>query len=483
MRILISIASYGENNDKFLDLSLQEFRKASYEKDIIVHSNLNKNLGNDIRCIVGLPNADPRSLVFAHRQLFIDNINNYDFFLYTEDDILITQQNIEAFLEINGMLLEHQVPGFIRYEVNQNNEKLLTDIHYNYHWLSKSVKLIKNKIFAELNNKHSGCYILTKSQLSIAIKSGNYSNFPRISAGGGVLESASADPFIDCGLEKVICLSDIDRFLVHHLPNNYVHKWGLRMCELRPQIEAMNKIANKTLINNCLLKEQTKLLTRSFDKKYHTFCDQNVVKKIVSNPQRILSVGCGDGSTEEKLVQMGHDVTAIPLDSIISPIAKKKGIKIISLDFEQPLTTSFNHKFDYILFLETLHYVSEPEKYLKTFINLLEQDGKIIATFMSINSSYYSRLINSEDCNFSVAVNNNNNSQYQDKNYDNFEVSGFNFINDYNIIGNWFKKAGFKINQIVYYPSSWKNRLVSIFSKKLTLLKSEKCIVIAQLKN
>lgn len=363
MKILIAIASYGNKNDNYLNTLLQSLREISYEKDIIVQSNIEKNLGDDIQCLIGLPNADPRSLVFAHRQLFIDNLNNYDLFLYTENDILITQQNIEAFLDISKMLPENQVLGFVRYEVNQENEIQLTDIHYQYHWTTKSVQCVQSKIFAQLNNYHSACYLLTQSQLSRAIQSGNYDNFPRISGSGGILEAASADPFIDCGLEKVICLSDIDRFLVQHLPNNYIDKWGLNIKQLKLQIEAMKEIANGDLINSFLLEDQTKLLIRGFDKKYFNNCDQDVLKKIGLGRRKILSVGCGDGSTEEKLLQMGHDVTAIPLDSIIAAIAKGKEIEVLTPDVEQSLDDLSSRKFDYILFLETLQYIAEPEMF------------------------------------------------------------------------------------------------------------------------
>jgi 2-polyprenyl-3-methyl-5-hydroxy-6-metoxy-1,4-benzoquinol methylase len=476
MKILIAIASYGEKNDDYLNTLLQSLREIPYEKDIIVQSNIEKNLGDDIQCLVGLPNADPRSLVFAHRQLFIDNLNNYDLFLYTENDILITQQNIEAFLDISKMLPENQVLGFVRYEVNQKNEILLTDIHYNYHWIAKSVQYIQSKIFTQFNNKHSACYLLTQSQLSTAIKSGNYDNFPRISGAGGILEAASADPFIDCGLEKVICLSDIEHFLVQHLPNNYIDKWGLNMKQLKPQIEAMKKIVNGELVNTSLLADQTKLLIRGFDKKYLNNCDQDVLKKIGSGHRKILSVGCGDGSTEAKLVKMGHDVTAIPLDSIIATLAKEQGIEVITPDMERSLNDLSSRKFDYILFLETLHYITETEIFLQKFLDILEKNGIIIATFMNISSDRYCQLINSDMVNFAIAQNRNKCDSINDK----FEFSGFNFINDPNIITNWFTQASLNVSQVIYYPLSWKRYLVSIFSKKHVSLKAERLMIVSR---
>ena len=479
MKILIAIASYGNKNDNYLNTLLQSLREISYEKDIIVQSNIEKNLGDDIQCLIGLPNTDPRSLVFSHRQLFIDNLNNYDLFLYTENDILITQQNIEAFLDISKMLPENQVLGFVRYEVNQENEIQLTDIHYQYHWTTKSVQCVQSKIFAQLNNYHSACYLLTQSQLSRAIQSGNYDNFPRISGSGGILEAASADPFIDCGLEKVICLSDIDRFLVQHLPNNYIDKWGLNIKQLKLQIEAMKEIANGDLINSFLLEDQTKLLIRGFDKKYLNNCDQDVLKKIGLGRRKILSVGCGDGSTEEKLLQMGHDVTAIPLDSIIAAIAKGKEIEVLTPDVEQSLDDLSSRKFDYILFLETLQYIAEPEMFLQKFLHILKKNGTIIATFNNISVDHYSKLINSEHFNFTCEKNSNN---YENDNYDHFEFSGFNFINDRRAINSWFTNSGLNINQIIYYPLSWKGRVMSIFSDQKAFAKASMFMVVTRLK-
>ena len=194
----------------------------------------------------------------------------------------------------------------------------------------------------------------------------------------------------------------------------------------------MTEIANGELVNTSLLEDQTKLLIRDFDKKYLTTCDQEVLKKIGSGHHKILSVGCGDGSTEEKLVQMGHDVTAIPLDSIIATFAKDKGIKVTTPDLERSINNLSSRKFDYILFLETLHYVAEPEIYLKKFVNILEKNGTIIATFMNMNTDHYCQLMNSDIVNFAIAQNSNKCDTVNDK----FEFSGFNFINDHNAVTN-----------------------------------------------
>ena len=47
--------------------------------------------------------------------------DDYDFFIYAENDLLITEQNLLAFCETTEKLPEPFVVGFIRYERNRKN--------------------------------------------------------------------------------------------------------------------------------------------------------------------------------------------------------------------------------------------------------------------------------------------------------------------------------------------------------------------------
>jgi hypothetical protein len=169
-------------------------------------------------------------------------------------------------------------------------------------------------------------------------------------------------------------------------------------------------------------------------------------------------------------------VTAIPLDSIIATLAKEKEIEVTTPNLERSLDNFSSRKFDYILFLETLHYVAEPEIYLKKFFNLLEKNGTIIATLMNISLDHYCQLVNSDHFNFACDKNANN---HKNENYDQFEFSGFNFINDHTVITNWFIQARLNVSSIIYSPLSWKRSLISIFSKKQASVKAAKCMIVA----
>ena len=114
MRILVAIASYGTKNLKYLQALLTEYRRMPFEVDVVVLSNEPKELGEDVEVLVGLPTRNPRSLPFGHKALFAERAKDYDLFIYSEDDTLITERNIRAFLDAIGVLPAHEIAGFLR---------------------------------------------------------------------------------------------------------------------------------------------------------------------------------------------------------------------------------------------------------------------------------------------------------------------------------------------------------------------------------
>ena len=106
MRILVAIANYGSKNLEFLDAVIREYRSMPHDVNIVVLSNIPKDLGSDVEVIIGLPTKDPWSLPFGHKKIFAERLGQYDLFIYSEDDILITQKNIESFLRQTKALPE-----------------------------------------------------------------------------------------------------------------------------------------------------------------------------------------------------------------------------------------------------------------------------------------------------------------------------------------------------------------------------------------
>lgn len=385
MKILVAIANYGYKNMGFLKTVIKEYQSMSCRADIVVYSNIPKELGPGVDVRVGLPSRNPWSLPFAHKKLFADRANDYDLFIYTEDDTLITENNIKAFGNVTRILPENEIAGFLRYELDSFGKKYYSTVHSQFHWIPDSVKQVGNHTFARFTNDHSACYVLTKKQLKLAIDSGGYLVEPHDER-YDLLVTAATDPYTQCGLLKVICISHLRDFEIHHLPNIYIGKLGLPELDFDLQIEALLKGADNGKNLGPLFPVETKLKQERWSKEYYEQCRNEIIRLIPKGFENILSIGCGAGATEEALVGRGLKVVAIPLDGIIGACAERKGIEVVEPDFEKAQRTLSRRKFDCIFISEVLQHLPDPVGILSKLLRLLTETGIIIISVTNFDN-------------------------------------------------------------------------------------------------
>ena len=111
-RLLVVIASFGDKNLEFLRRITRQYRRMTMHVDVVVVSEAPKPLDPDIKVVVGLPSRNPWSLPFAHKNIFAENLDNYDLFAYSEDDMEVTEENIQAFLQVTPQLEHGEIAGF-----------------------------------------------------------------------------------------------------------------------------------------------------------------------------------------------------------------------------------------------------------------------------------------------------------------------------------------------------------------------------------
>lgn len=379
MKILVAIANYGTKNDVYLQRLLQEYRSMSYKVHVVVLSNIPKNVGDDVEVIVQKPRGDPWSFPFAHKKILAERVNDYDLFIYSEDDTLIRQRNIDAFLRVTEVMPESEIAGFIRSETTSDGARSFSTVHGHFHWDATSVIRRDPYIFASFSNDHSGSYFLSRTQLRRAVASGGFVVGPH-SGKYGLLETAATDPYTQCGLKKVICISHIDDFVLPHLPNKYVGNLGLRDIEFFRQIEVLKSICDGKTSPMVLLNAETGLWRSEGSKSYYEPCRSDMVAMVPPGTRRVLSYGCGWGATEGELVKKGIHVTAIPLDSVIGVCAEARGVEVVYEDSERVLSRLSGDRFDCILVSDVLHLVSAPQKVLSMLSSLLTPAGVIIAS-------------------------------------------------------------------------------------------------------
>lgn len=378
LRLLVAIASYGKANDKYLSRLIDEYRSMPYSTDIIVLSNVPKDLCPDIQVVVGLPTKDPYSLPFAHKQVFVNRIDDYDLFVYSEDDILITENNIEAFLRVSAVLPDNEMVGFFRFEKDKDGKVFYPDVHWCYHWDARSVRPRGGYTFAFHSNEHAGCYALTRHQLQTAIRSGGFLVGPH-QGKHHVRETAATDPYTQCGFTKLICISHLNEFLVHHLPNKYVGTLGLDAAHFEYQVQALLRIAVDGNTSSPLLDTHPEFKASHFGKNYYEPIRRDLVSLIPASARSVLSIGCGWGATEEHLAQSGKRVVAVPLDPVISACAEARGVELVQGDLKMALARLSSESFDCLLISNVLQLVQDPSEFLASFASLLSDKAIVIA--------------------------------------------------------------------------------------------------------
>jgi 2-polyprenyl-3-methyl-5-hydroxy-6-metoxy-1,4-benzoquinol methylase len=383
MKALVAIANYGTGNQEYLQRLIREYGSMSLDVDVVVLSNIPKELGPDIEVKVGLPSKNPWSLPFAHRSLFSDRADAYDLFIYSEDDTLITEKNITAFIKTTEILPENEIAGFIRYEVNGSGNKFYSTVHSHFHWTPSSVKKAGDDLFAFFTNLHSASYILTRDQLKKAIESGGYLVEPH-EGPYDLLCAAATDPYTQCGFKKLICISRLEDFEIHHLPNKYIGEMGIEAREMDQQIEVLKEVLDgkcgaDQLINTDLTD------CPPWEKKYFEKYRQDIVALVPEECSEVLSIGCGWGETEKRLIDSGKNVTAIPLDNVIARSAQKRGIHTTSPDIDKAYNTIKDKNFDCIIFSDILHYLKGFEEVTNSFSKLLSSDSIMIISLPNTN--------------------------------------------------------------------------------------------------
>jgi 2-polyprenyl-3-methyl-5-hydroxy-6-metoxy-1,4-benzoquinol methylase len=345
--------------------------------DFVVLSNIPKDLGADVEVVVGAPTSDPWSLPFGYKTIFADRVDRYDLFIYSEDDTLITERNIDAFVRVTGILPAQYIAGFLRYETYGEGKKFYSTMHAHYNWDPNSVLKIGNHTFAHYTNEHSACFILTREQLKSSIASGGFLQ-PARHGRYDMLCTAATDPYTQCGMKKVVCVSLFDEFCLHHLPNVYGGRIGVAAEVAHREIERLKALPDSATMRGPLFTTSTGLESAAWNTIYHGPVRHDILSLVPKEARRVLSVGCGCGSTESELIKKGIEVTGIPLDCVIQVTAEAKGVRTVPPDFSAARQALRGQHFDCILFPDVLHHLPDPVSVLTTFSDFLAENATVI---------------------------------------------------------------------------------------------------------
>jgi SAM-dependent methyltransferase len=379
LRVLVAIASYGQKNIEFLRTIIRKYRSMSFEIDAVVVSEAPKDLGPEVEVVVGLPSRNPWSLPFAHKAVFAQSLEEYDFFVYSEDDMEVTEKNLRAFLAVTPQLAPDEIAGYLRYEADGSGNRYLPDAHGSFHWKPESVRKRGEEWVAEFTNEHAGFYVLTQAQLRRAVASGGYLRGPHRGRYNWP-ETAATDIYTGCGFRKVICLSQLDDFFIHHMSNRYVGKTGIPRAVFAEQVRTLMDVGRGVHPATTLCEVESRVPDRKWSKRYDEDACDEVLTMVGTKTKTALCVGFGGAGTEIALVARGCKVTGLPLDSVVGGVAERRGIEVVYGTMAEGLRNLKGREFDCVLLTNLLHLLPQPWETLSDCAKLVREGGVLIVT-------------------------------------------------------------------------------------------------------
>ncbi|MEM7142390.1 MAG: methyltransferase domain-containing protein [Actinomycetota bacterium] len=378
MRILVGIPNYGTKNRPFLDRVLAGFDAMPHDVHVVVNTEAPRDYPAGVENIVGLPTENPRSLPFAHRTLFAERIDEHDLFVYVEDDTLVETRHVDMFLAATELLPDTDVAGFLRFERYNDRDRSICSVHSSYRWDPSSVVAHGGERFAHFTNLHAACYMLTQDQLRRCIDSGGYLVEPH--AGRyQMLESAATDPYVQCGLRKMIAVDRFEDTLLHHLPELYLGRLGEREERMRRGVEALDPAGD----TRSAFDPDASLPTFLWDLDLYLRLPGPALDLVDGTHRRVLTIGGAGGRAEQQLLERGAHITSIPLDAVLGAQLAADGVSVTAPDLDEGLAAIADDEFDLVVLTDTLAFVPDPSDVVRRAAARLHPNGAVVAVHRS----------------------------------------------------------------------------------------------------
>jgi ubiquinone/menaquinone biosynthesis C-methylase UbiE len=114
-------------------------------------------------------------------------------------------------------------------------------------------------------------------------------------------------------------------------------------------------------------------------------CEAAYIKQHVAPDDRILNVGCGIGSLEERFTD--YDIVGIDISEAMVRTARQRTSTPFLVDDARTLPVRTD-AVDAVVFVATLEFISEIEAVLKETTRVLRSGGRIVALILNTRSEY-----------------------------------------------------------------------------------------------
>ena len=175
MKICVHITFFVKDKKRIdfnkLNKVIKNYLTLSKKTYIFIHTNINtkKRLKYVNFINHNLKNEDPHKLSWKCRTLMEKQKNKFDYYIYSEDDILFNKRNFKSWLNYKDLCIDNKFNlGFLRTEKSKKNKTLWSiDQPKN---LDQSIIIDKN-VFVVLKNPYCAMWIYDTKEFNNFIKS------------------------------------------------------------------------------------------------------------------------------------------------------------------------------------------------------------------------------------------------------------------------------------------------------------------------
>ncbi len=244
-KLLAVLANYGTEQLNYLEIvvnNLKSFKK--YNVTVVVHSNVPLDGIRGIDDVIifeksrGILSINDflvkkkwgkkwsgrmfsfELLPMTCRKRIDKEAMNYDYFLFSENDHLWLEHHIDKFIYYESILPENRIAGLMQYEINEEG-RFYPAYHGDYDWHFSAVERYGNLLFAHFTNIHQASFLISQKQLLKIKEKHDFSNFLS-SDHYRLMPKTNTDIYQYAGMKKLICISEFEQNLIHHLPNLYI---------------------------------------------------------------------------------------------------------------------------------------------------------------------------------------------------------------------------------------------------------------------
>jgi len=224
MKVVSLVPSYNPNNE-YVPQVVEELNKFS---SVVLFTTEEHTL--PVSQTIHFPKSVERELVYKPKQWVVDNLSqDWDYILYNEDDILITQEVFNNVVDLYQSLPDTFIPGFVRYEYDKRDDTKryfdMNPVHAVHRGGYGTVKQKweEHQVW-EPWNLHSGNWLFSKQDIENMIKANVWeTTFRQYGFQYGncdQLESVASVPYM---FYTKVYPYDLEKAECRHLPEKYIN--------------------------------------------------------------------------------------------------------------------------------------------------------------------------------------------------------------------------------------------------------------------